>query len=122
MLPLLPGSQNQMRALGSVIKENIPGEKLSAAFWKFLLKRAPFAHPPQPLSLFLPVMLFFPPSSLLAAVWHKKNIKESAWSLPDTPQHTAIQEAGEHDAEEKKPAKKQKAKNEKSAEHIHKMK
>lgn len=43
-------------------------------------------------------------------------------SLPVTPKHTAFQEAGEHEAEEKKPEKKQKVKNEKGAEQIHKMK
>lgn len=72
MLPLFPDSQHQMRAQGSVIKENIPDEKLSAAFWKFLIKRTLFAHPPQPLTWFLTVMLFFAPSSLLAVIWHKE--------------------------------------------------
>lgn len=71
MLPLFPDSQHQMRAQGSVIKENVPDAKLSADFWKFLIKRALFAHPPQPLIWLLPVMLFFAPFSLLAAIWHK---------------------------------------------------
>lgn len=116
MLPLFPDSQHQMRVQGSVIKENIPDEKLSAAFWKFLIERAPFVHPPQPLTWFLSMMLFFAPSSLLAAIWHKEisgnqyipgcqcgEVWPASGPLPDTPQCAAFQEAGEHEAEEKKP-------------------
>lgn len=138
MLPLFPDSQHQMRAQGSVIKENIPDEKLSVAFWKFLIKRAPFACTPTWASdLVSPseaiLCSLFPSCCYLA----QRNIRESASISLDTrverygqPQglcltHHSMQLFRKQEnmgQRRRNQQRNKKLKNEKSAEQIHKMK